>query len=77
MNSILVAPLCAAVLIFTAPSPSGTDSVFVEHRGSVDLAAFKCVDVNRSSFIHRVCYDAAQQYMVILLKGTVLQLLRD
>lgn len=31
---------------------------------------FVCTDTPRSSFIQRVCYDKAQNYMLINLKGT-------
>ena len=34
------------------------------------LDSFQCATIDRSSLVGRVCYDAAQQYMVILLKGT-------
>ncbi len=36
----------------------------------MDLTPFDCVDVTRSSFIRRVCYDGAEEYMVIKLKRT-------
>ncbi len=35
----------------------------------VDLAPFSCTDVERSSFVRRVCYDKANQYMLISLNG--------
>jgi KTSC domain len=34
------------------------------------LAPFSCTNVERSSFIKRVCYDKANQYMLISLNGT-------
>ena len=46
------------------------ESVEVKYRGSVDLRPFACSDVTRSSFIERVCYDKANQYLIIRLKGT-------
>ena len=70
MNRRITAPLCAAALIFTSLGPASAQSVFVKYRGNVDLAPFKCEDINRSSFIHRICYDAAEQYMIILLQDT-------
>ena len=42
----------------------------MKYRGPVDLKTFECRDINRSSFIQRVCYDKAQSYMVINLRGT-------
>ena len=70
LNRRLAAPLCTAVLTFTSLGSANAESVFVEYRGNVDLTPFKCEDVNRSSFIHRVCYDATERYMVILLQDT-------
>jgi len=48
------------VLLFTAEVRSET--VDVKYRGPVDLKTFECRDINRSSFIQRVCYDKAQSY---------------
>jgi hypothetical protein len=56
------------LLLLTAEVRSET--VDVKYRGPVDLRPFECRDINRSSFIQRVCYDKAQSYMVISLKGT-------
>lgn len=46
------------------------ETVNVKYRGFVDLAPFTCTDTPRSSFIGRVCYDKANQYMVIKLQNT-------
>ena len=46
------------------------ETVDVKYRGPVNLAPFDCVDVSRTSFINRVCYDNREQYMVIYLNGT-------
>lgn len=46
------------------------ETVDVKYRGPVDLKPFTCQDIARSSFINRVCYDAPNQYMVILLQAT-------
>jgi len=56
------------VLLFAGEVRSET--IDVKYRGSVDLKTFECRDIDRSSFIQRVCYDKAQSYMVISLKGT-------
>ena len=42
--------------------------VDVEHRGAVDLTAFVCQDVTRSSLVDRVCYDATNQTMIVQVK---------
>jgi hypothetical protein len=49
---------------------ANAESVAVKYRGPVPLDTFQCVAIDRSSFINRVCFDAAQEYMVILLTGT-------
>ena len=46
------------------------ETVDVKYRGTVDLAPFKCTWIDRSSFIRRVCYDAANSYMVVKLNET-------
>jgi KTSC domain len=56
-----------------APKPdakSEPEVVTVKYRGPVSLAPFKCDPITRSSFIDRVCYDAANSYMLIDLNGT-------
>ena len=47
-----------------------SEVVQVKYRGEVDLKPFSCTDIERSSFIKRVCYDDANQYMLISLNGT-------
>jgi hypothetical protein len=56
------------LLLLTAEVRSET--VEVKYRGTIDLKTFDCRDINRSSFIQRVCYDKAQSYMIIALNGT-------
>ncbi|MEH2614170.1 KTSC domain-containing protein [Bradyrhizobium sp. AZCC 1693] len=55
-------------LLFTA-SWQEAETVDVRDRGPVDLRAFTCQDVTRSSIIARVCYDDANQYMLIQRNG--------
>jgi hypothetical protein len=61
-----------ALLLFVVAvaSPARAESVFVKYRGEVPLDSFECHDTERSSLVGRVCYDAAQRYMVIKLKET-------
>jgi hypothetical protein len=47
----------------------GSETVDVKGRGRVDLSPFECRDINRSSLIQRVCYDQANSYMIIGIKG--------
>jgi len=62
------AAIALVLLLLTAEVRSET--VDVKYRGSVDLETFECRDINRSSFIQRVCYDKPQSYMIINLRGT-------
>jgi hypothetical protein len=50
--------------------PAYAESVYVKYRGDVDLDPFQCEDITGSSFVNRICYDAANQYMLILLNST-------
>jgi hypothetical protein len=65
----IVAPILACVLC-VGFSPAHAESVYVKYRGEVDLSAFDCRDIARSSFIRRVCYDQRNAYMLISLNGT-------
>ena len=47
-----------------------SETVDVKYRGTVDLTPFKCTSIDRSSFIRRVCYDAAHSYMIVKLNET-------
>jgi|SRR5215212_10796523 len=56
--------------LVAAISSARAETVSVKYRGPVQLAHFVCTDVTRSSFITRVCYDRAKNYMIIGLQGT-------
>lgn len=62
--------LLVAGLYATLSSVATAETVTVKYRGPVPLDTFACATVDRSSLVERVCYDGAQRYMVILLKGT-------
>src|SRR5258708_39731701 len=64
----MIRPIATALLLLIA-SPVSSETVDVKYRGTVDLKPFACTDTPRSSFIQRVCYDKAQSYMLISLKG--------
>jgi hypothetical protein len=61
---------CAALVYIATSSPTHAESVYVKYHGEVDLAPFSCEQVMRSSFVRRICYDSAKQYMLISLDGT-------
>jgi hypothetical protein len=58
------------VALILVSSPTVSETVDVKYRGVIDLKPFACTDTPRSSFIQRVCYDKAQTYMLINLRGT-------
>jgi hypothetical protein len=58
-----------ALLLLLLTAEVRSETVDVKYRGTVDLKTFECRDTPRSSFIQRVCYDKAQTYMVINLRG--------
>ncbi|ABE37247.1 conserved hypothetical protein [Rhodopseudomonas palustris BisB5] len=60
----------AALIVLLLNAEVRSETVDVKYRGPVDLRTFECRDITRSSFIQRVCYDQAQAYMIISLKGT-------
>ncbi|MFT4115932.1 KTSC domain-containing protein [Bradyrhizobium sp.] len=62
--------LAALVLLAVYLLPSYGETVDVKYRGPVDLKTFACNDISRSSFITRICYDRAKQYMIIRLNTT-------
>jgi hypothetical protein len=60
----------AALALVLLTTEARSETVDVKYRGTVDLKTFECRDIDRSSFIQRVCYDKPQSYMIINLKGT-------
>ena len=59
----------AAILLFIIVTPANAESVYVKYRGNVHLTPFECSTITRSSFIRRVCYDEANEYMIIKLRN--------
>jgi hypothetical protein len=59
----------ALLLLLLLTTTAHAETVDVKYRGQVDLKPFTC-QITKSSFVNRVCYDATNQYMVILLKDT-------
>ncbi len=60
---------CAFFLLIVSV-PAAAETVQVKYRGEINLSTFQCETISRSSFIKRVCYDAANRYLVLNLKGT-------
>lgn len=58
---LLLTLVCTIVAAETVP---------VKYHGTVSLDTFACADVREGSDVSRICYDAAERYMVIRLKST-------
>ena len=49
---------------------AAAETVQVKCHGPVSLDSFSCSDVRENSDVGRICYDAAQRYMLIRLRAT-------
>jgi len=61
--------LVGICLVATSLS-AGAETVSVKYHGDVPLTSFTCTPVEQGGNVTRVCYDAAERYMVIRLKST-------
>ncbi|MBU0584028.1 MAG: KTSC domain-containing protein [Alphaproteobacteria bacterium] len=69
--AVLVTGLLALAFAIVFIGPVFAESVTVKYRdGPVDLANFDCTGDLDSSLVKRICYSAANSYMLIRLKGT-------
>lgn len=59
-----------ALIALASSNYAGAETIAVKYWGSLDLKPFACQDITRSSFIHRVCYDPKESFMVIQLRET-------
>jgi hypothetical protein len=62
-----------ALILHLFTAEVGSETVDVRDRGTVDLGTFECRDINRSSLIQRVCYDATQRSLIVAVKGIYAQ----
>ena len=71
----MIASKAIAVLVAMLANATwaDADTVDVTDRGPVDLAAFTCTDITRSSLLSRACYDANRRYAVIAVQSTYRQ----
>ena len=69
MTAVPPIALTSLLSVMLACQQAHSESVDVKYRGTVNLAPFVCTDVQRSSFIKRVCYDKPHLYMLINLNG--------
>ena len=66
-SALRVATLLVLVLVCRIAS---AETVQVKYHGPVSLGSFACADVKEGSDVSRICYDAAERYMLIRLKAT-------
>ena len=76
MQSTMTRLAFILAMIFTA-NWQEAETVDVEDRGPVDLRAFDCHDITRSSVISRVCYDAENRRMLVERHAVYRQYLRS
>jgi hypothetical protein len=59
-----------AILVSSSLASASIETISVKSRGSVPLATFICVFTPISSVIGRICYDASERYMIVLVRQT-------
>jgi hypothetical protein len=62
--------LLIGICLIAAALSAGAETVSVKYHGDVPLTSFICNPVKQAGNVTRVCYDAAERYMVIRLKST-------
>ncbi|MCP3466115.1 MULTISPECIES: KTSC domain-containing protein [unclassified Bradyrhizobium] len=60
--AILLSQLMAAPIV--------SETVEIRGCGRVDLAAFACRDISRSTVLQRVCYDVSENDLIVAVNGT-------
>jgi len=62
-----------ALLLSLFSAPISSEKVEVRGGGTVDLLSFECRDINRSTIVQRVCYEAAQRTLLVEARGAYQQ----
>ena len=63
--------IACTLAFFVASAPAFAECVTVKYRDTAAcLDTFKCVETPQSSFVRKICYDAAKSYMLIKLNET-------
>ena len=52
-----------------ATAPLVSETVETGGHRPIDLATFECRDITRSTVLQRVCYDRAQQDLIVAING--------
>jgi hypothetical protein len=66
---VIVVRALAILLVQLATAPIVSEMIETGERRPVDLAAFECRDITRSTVLQRVCYDRARQDLVVAISG--------
>ena len=59
----------ALLLAQLAATPIVSETIETGEHRLVDLKTFECRDISRSTVLQRVCYDRAQQALVVAVDG--------
>ena len=59
----------AILLAQLAAAPVVSETVETGERHLVDLKTFECRDITHSTVLQRVCYDPAQQHLIVAVNG--------
>jgi hypothetical protein len=62
-----------ALLLSLFAAPITSEKVEVRGHGVVDLLTFECRDVDRSTLVQRVCYEAAQHILLVEVRSAYQQ----
>ena len=66
--SKLISAFLVTLLSLSQLAPAAGETADVKYRGPVPLQTFECVSTPDSSFINRICYDAAESYMLVQMR---------
>lgn len=71
-TAVLVAVVTLVLYAISIGGARSDDQLCPKYGQCVPASAFECQEITRSSLIHRVCYSAEKQYMIVKLgdKGT-------
>lgn len=62
--------LLTMIALVAFAQPAAAEELCPKYGSCVPMSAFDCQDIDRSSLVTRVCYNAAASYLVIRLKQT-------
>jgi hypothetical protein len=63
--------IACVLALFAASAPAVAECITIKYRDTPTcLDTFKCTETPQSSFVRRICYDAAKSYMAIKLNET-------